>query len=61
MDIFDKLIDYFGSQNKLAGTLDVSSVAVGYWFKEKKIPPYRAIQIERLTEGEFKAQDLIGE
>lgn len=61
MDIFDALIKHFGSQNKLAGELDISSVAVGYWFKERKIPPYRAIQIEKLTEGKFKAQELIGE
>ena len=53
MDIFDDVISHFGSQNKLAGKLDVSSVAVNQWFKQKSIPPYRAIQIEEITEGKF--------
>lgn len=61
MNVFDELIEHFGSQNKLAGELDVTSVAVSQWFKAQAIPAYRAIQIETMTEGKFKAKDLIGD
>jgi len=61
MNVFDDLIKHFGSQNKLAGELDVTSVAVNQWFKAQAIPAYRAIQIESMTNGKFKAKDLIGD
>lgn len=61
MNVFDELIEHFGSQNKLAGELDVTSVAVNQWFKAQAIPAYRAIQIEAMTQGKFKAKDLIGD
>ena len=61
MKPIDKVIKHFGGQYKLAGALNVSSVAVHLWVKEGKIPPLRAIQIEDLTEGEFKARELIGD
>lgn len=61
MTIFELLIEHFGSQNRLAGELDVSSVAVGQWIKAGAIPALRAIQIENLTDGLFKAKDLIGD
>ncbi len=61
MNVLELLVEHYGSQNKLAGALNVSSVAVGQWLKQGTIPPLRAIQIEKLTEGKFKAADLIGE
>ena len=61
MNVFDELIKHFGSLNKLAGELDVTSVAVNQWFKAQAIPAYRAIQIESMTNGKFKAKDLIGD
>jgi DNA-binding transcriptional regulator YdaS (Cro superfamily) len=60
MSVLELLVAHYGSQNKLAGALNVSSVAVGQWIKSGAIPPLRAIQIEKLTEGKFKAKDLIG-
>lgn len=55
----DELVEYFGSQYKLAGVLDVSSAAVHYWVRDGALPPYRAIQIEAITSGKFLAVDLI--
>lgn len=54
----EELIEHFGSPNKLAGELDVSSAAISQWVKEGFIPPLRAIQIEHITGGKFLAIDL---
>jgi DNA-binding transcriptional regulator YdaS (Cro superfamily) len=53
------LIEHFGSQNKLAIALGVTKEAVSQWFKAGEIPPARAIQIEKLTDGKIKAIDLV--
>lgn len=39
--------------------LDVDKSAVTQWGNEG-LPPYRAIQIERITKGVFKAIDIMG-
>lgn len=54
------VIEHFGSSNKLAGALDVSSAAVSQWLDNGYFPPLRAIQIEEITKGKFKAKNLIG-
>ena len=59
--MFDELFKYFGSQNKMAGDLDVTTQAISQWVRDNKIPPARAIQIEFITKGEFKAINLVGE
>lgn len=61
MTKIEEAIEFFGGRNRLAGLLDVSSVAVHWWVKENKLPPYRAIQIEELSGGKFKAKELIQE
>ena len=53
------VIAYFGSGNKLAGALDVSSAAVSQWVAKGHFPPLRAVQIEKITDGKVKAVDLI--
>lgn len=53
-----ELIGHFGSQAALARVLNVSRVAVTYWCAEGQLPPLRAVQIEVLTKGVFKAVDL---
>lgn len=55
----EELIEHFGSPNKLAGILDVSSAAISQWVKEGYLPPLRAIQIEHVTNGKFLAIDLV--
>lgn len=54
------VIQHFGSQYKLAAALEVSTVAVHWWVKKNAIPPGRAIEIERITDGKFKAVHLVG-
>ena len=56
---FELIFKHFGSQNKLAGELDVSTQAISIWKNKGFIPPGNAIQIERLTNGKFKAVDLV--
>lgn len=53
------LIDHFKTQAKLAEALKVSPAAVHFWVQQDALPPKRAIQVERITCGKFRAQDLI--
>ena len=55
-----EIIKWFGSQVELARKLGVTQAAVAQWVADEKVPPYRAIQIERITDGQFKAIDIIG-
>ena len=55
----DELIEYFGSQKKLANALKVDRAAVCQWVSAGVVPPLRAIQIEEMTNGDFKARDLV--
>lgn len=56
-----EIIRWFGSQVELARQLGVTQAAVAQWVADEKVPPYRAIQIERITDGAFKAVDIIGD
>ena len=56
-----EIIKWFGSQVELARKLGVTQAAVAQWVADAKVPPYRAIQIERITDGQFKAVDIIGD
>ena len=53
------VIEYFGNQAELAKALRVDPAAVSQWVANEHIPPRRAIEIEMLTDGKFKAIDLI--
>lgn len=53
------LIEHFKNQAALADALGVSPVAVHFWVQQDALPPKRAMQIERLTEGKFKADELV--
>lgn len=59
MTEFEQVIEHFGNQSKLALALGVTRQAVALWKIEGSIPPGNAVQIERLTEGKFKAIDLV--
>lgn len=56
MNQLDAVIAHFGSKNKLAKELGISRPAVARW--KEFIPRGRAYQIEVLTKGKFKAEDL---
>ena len=57
--MFEKLISHFGSQANLARALSVTRAAITLWGTEG-VPAGRAIQIERITGGKFKAVDIEG-
>lgn len=57
--IMQQVIEYFGGRNKLCGLLDVSNAAMSQWLAEESFPPMRAIQVEMLSNGRFKAVDLV--
>jgi DNA-binding transcriptional regulator YdaS (Cro superfamily) len=52
------IIKHFGNQRKMALRLGVSRQAVGEWLKLGTIPANRAIQIEKITNGELKAIEM---
>ena len=55
----EEIIEYFGSRAELARLLNVDRAAVAQWLRYG-LPPARAIEIERLSEGRFKASDIVG-
>lgn len=55
----DKLIEHFGSQYRLSKELRVTRAYVSQWVKAGKVPPLQAIKIEEITDGKFRAVDLI--
>jgi len=54
----DELAEHFGNQLGIAKALRIDSAAVAQW-RHHGIPPRRAIEIEMITGGKFKAVDLI--
>lgn len=56
---FRALLEHFGTQAALARALKVSRVAVHRWAEEGAMPPARALQVEHLSGGEFRAIDLV--
>ncbi len=57
--MINEIIKHFGSQRNLAEKLGVRDPAISQWIKKGKIPPQRAVDIERLTDGKFKAVDIL--
>ncbi|MFA7174487.1 MAG: Cro/CI family transcriptional regulator [Kiritimatiellia bacterium] len=53
------VVEYFGGVAETARLLGVSQPAVSQWLKHNRIPPARAVQIEVLTKGKFKAADIL--
>ena len=53
----NKAIEYYGSQAALARACGVSQMAVSKWTRHG-VPPERALQIEKLTDGAVTRQDL---
>jgi DNA-binding transcriptional regulator YdaS (Cro superfamily) len=56
-----KAIDWAGCQADLARELDVTPQAVNNWWVRKKIPWYRAVQIEEVTGGLVTREELCPE
>lgn len=57
--IIDEILIHFGGAAMLAKALKVSPPAVSQWVNSGDIPPFRAIEIELLTGGKFRAVDIV--
>lgn len=55
----ESLIEFFGNQSILARKLGIKPQAVQQWLVRGQIPIRRAIQIERITGGEIRLEDII--
>lgn len=55
--MFDEIIEFFGGQPDLAHLLGVHRSAISQW-KVEGVPFKRALQIEILSKGLFKAVDI---
>lgn len=55
----EKIIEFFGGKSAMAKALDVEPAAVSAWLRNG-LPPFRAIQIETLSKGAFKAREIVG-
>ena len=58
-EIIDSLMKHFGSKTKTAKRLGVTRQAISHWYVIGGVPPASAIRIERITDGMFKAVDLV--
>jgi DNA-binding transcriptional regulator YdaS (Cro superfamily) len=61
MNIVETIASELGGQRKLADYLGVKPQAVTQWIRSGRFPPERAIQMERKSEGQYKAVDLLPE
>jgi len=59
--MLDEIIKHYGGKLAMAKALGVSAPAVTLWCHLNRIPPRRAIQIEQMTGGKFRAVDIAGE
>lgn len=57
--MFSEIIRFFGSRSELARRLNVAPAAVTQWGLDG-VPPARAIEIEQVSGGKFKAVDIVG-
>jgi DNA-binding transcriptional regulator YdaS (Cro superfamily) len=51
----EQVTQYFGNKTELAKALSIAPQAVYQW---KTVPPRRALEIEKLTHGLFKAESI---
>lgn len=58
--MFRDVIDYFGSQSKLASAFGVHRSSITQWMKSEHLPAERALEIEAMSGGKFTAMELIG-
>lgn len=56
----ESVIERFGGRAALAKALDITPANISQWRAMRRIPPAKAIEIERLTGGDIRAVDLVG-
>lgn len=57
--MIEDIIKWFGSKSKMARSLGVDRSAVTHWRQKGNLPPMRAIQVERISDGKFRAVDIM--
>ena len=57
--MFKELIDYFGSRSAMAESLGVSRQAIAQFEAQGYLPAGRAIEVEEISGGKYKARNLI--
>ena len=55
---YEQVIEYFGSQKAAAVALSLSQPSISDWKSTGRIPHLRQLQIEHVTEGALKADEL---
>jgi len=55
--LMDKIMKHFKNQTELAKLLGIAPTTISNW-KVRQIPVHRAIEIELLTNGAIKREDL---
>lgn len=58
MMTMDSIVEHFGTRSKLARALGVTPVSITQWCGWGYFPAGRAIQLERITKGHFKAINI---
>jgi DNA-binding transcriptional regulator YdaS (Cro superfamily) len=58
MQMLDEVVEWYGSQAAMARALGVERSAVAQWLAKGELPALRALQIEKLSGGRFRAVDL---
>ena len=57
----NEAIRWAGGKLALAKALGVTHAAVSQWIREGGLPPARAIEVERMSEGALRAINLVAE
>ena len=57
--VFDEIVKFFGSRKQICDVLGVTRQGWYAYEQQGYLPGKRAIEIEDLSEGRFKAKDLI--
>lgn len=56
--IWDDILNHFGSRKDLAQVLDITLASLWSFEQKRGIPAHRAVQIEQITGGVFKAVEI---
>jgi predicted site-specific integrase-resolvase len=54
----EEVFDYFPNKSKLCAVLGLCRQNANYWQKKGKIPHVQQMKIEKLTNGQLKADEM---